>query len=279
MMLTLFSWFWATFGITGIILVGITLIFIAIMLLRRAFIGIILDYLVDFGFSMGTQTFLNYPFSLVGGFLAAIPIFFKERHVSGNLIAGIVAWEATGFFPICIIPGIGPTILLITNIFPAVTISRLLFMKFSSAQKEEVRLEENLDLAADLGISKRDEETVIIGLHQDYAMENYTGAMREAKETNATLENRIIQKVHSLLGEVRTLKQQVEEKYGLNALHVTVSEEDPTQAYALLAIEDCEDLLDESQDALEKHNLGLAVSTARRAKERIIDLADQTTKA
>lgn len=69
----------------------------------------------------------------VGGLIAATLIYRKERKIVGAW-AIIPALEAANFL-VCMIPIIGEPIEFITNLTPAVFITRIIFSKYSSAEK------------------------------------------------------------------------------------------------------------------------------------------------
>jgi hypothetical protein len=170
--------------IRWIILIIIVILVISFILFRRYFSALVYDYVVDCGLS-----FLDEPFGGIvmldwGDWIAAILIFIKEKKITGRLIALIVALEAANFIPV---------LDWITNLFPAVTISRLLFNKYKSAEKKEKILEKDISLAERLGINVRRAKKVSKEVKQKIKKANPVGALKElnSKKTDDKLRSEL----------------------------------------------------------------------------------------
>lgn len=89
----------------------------------------------------------------VGDLLAAIAIYKHERFIVGKFWASLLAWEASNFFPLNLIPILGETVEFITGLFPAAFFLRLTGAnKFNPAVKSERILKKNLKAADQIRI-------------------------------------------------------------------------------------------------------------------------------
>ena len=132
--------------------------FVIVLLLLCLVILLILSafskYLYAFGWDFldFALSFADEPFGGAMGFdwgdwIAALIIFSRERKVSGNMIAYLVAIEAANF-----IPGLD----YVTNVVPAVFLSRLFFAKYHLAQVKLKGLKREIENAHTLGVPATD---------------------------------------------------------------------------------------------------------------------------
>ena len=93
-----------------------------------------------------------------GDWAAAILMYRSERSRVGRLPALFIAWEATNFLPIGLIPGVGTVLEVITNLFPAATLTNVLFNKESKARTYRDKLEDVKRVASVLDVTIDAEE-------------------------------------------------------------------------------------------------------------------------
>jgi len=164
--------FWDTFGWPGVLVI----IGLVLFIFRKYLWGLFYDYVVDGVLSFADE-FLDPLLDLTGigapipwepgDLLAAIIIFKKERHISGRGVAFIVAAEALSFGiePLLeMLPGgsiIAAPVGWFFNVFPAVSLSRMLFSKTDKALREEKLLSSEIALGKDAGVSVHREEEVL----------------------------------------------------------------------------------------------------------------------
>lgn len=154
------------------------------------------DYVVDALLSFGDELLLVVGLDLdIGDLAAAVKVFMEERKVVGGLWAIIPALEAANFI-IGMIPYVGTPIEYITNIFPAVTVTRMFFSKFPPAKRKMQELKEKLGEAGALGLDVSEEASTIKKAKEMIEDENPVGALEEEENTIS----RVKRKMKSITG-------------------------------------------------------------------------------
>lgn len=189
---------WYVYG-----LIAIGAFIVLSVLFRRQLKGLFYDYLVDGLFS----TLDNFVGGLglvgidIGDWIAAIIIFTKERKVSGPIIAGIVAWEATNFIPFSLIPGVGEGIEIVFNLFPAVTLSRIFFAKYGKAGEEYRTAKDNAHLAESFGLLGKKGKKDLKSLQQEAKQDSPRETVQHASRTEKRLAKKLMPVVQQVFAE------------------------------------------------------------------------------
>jgi hypothetical protein len=132
------------------IILGFIVIVILLILLKK-YISAPLYDMYDLVLSFADEPFggaLGFDY---GDLVAALLILWKERKITNPKVVFFVAWEATNFFPMGLIPGIGTGLEYFLNFFPAVTIGRILFNKYGAAKTEMHTVESLSEIAFNYG--------------------------------------------------------------------------------------------------------------------------------
>ncbi|HIH38896.1 hypothetical protein J4460_02475 [Candidatus Woesearchaeota archaeon] len=170
------SWFWQTFGLKGILFIGVVLL----IAFRKYWTALLYDYVIDGAFSLADEwidplmdiTVVGSPIPWeIGDLLAAFLIYRKEKHITGTMIAFIAAAEALSF-------GIEPLLEMIPagsliaapvgmffNLFPTVTLFRMIFGKTDRAIADMKLLDAEVSLAKETRIDIREEDEVCQKMH------------------------------------------------------------------------------------------------------------------
>lgn len=111
------------------------------------------DILYDLALSYLDEAFGGVAGLDVGDFLAAILIYRDQRYVMGFFPTVIASWEATNFFPIGLIPGVGTSLEWALNLIPTTTILTTLFNKQGRAEEKLQESQSLTALASRLGLS------------------------------------------------------------------------------------------------------------------------------
>lgn len=193
---------------TSYLLIGGVIFIILALIFRRYISALIEDYVLDLGLST-LDTFIGGAAGLdIGDWIAAIIIFIKERKITGWFIAGIAAWEATNLIPFSLIPVAGEALEVITNFIPTVTISRVLFSKFNSADKKVEKLEQHIKLAKKFNIKVAEQEMELKGIHKLIKDEDPGAAIEKATKLEKTINEKLTEIIKE---EIQTTEQAIQE--------------------------------------------------------------------
>lgn len=169
-----------------IVLVFAVLLFVFRKKITVYFTSLAYDYGVD-----GLFSFLDnfiYGVGLVGldigDWFAAGLIFVRQKKITGGFIAFIVAWEAANFLPASLIPGIGESIEIFFNLFPAVTISYFFFNKESEAKEIESNLIQEIGIVDQSGGDSYKAKTHLAEAQKQIEEGNYAVAVNELKKVD-----------------------------------------------------------------------------------------------
>ena len=162
-----------------ILIIGVVLV-ISFIFFRRYFSALVYDYVVDGGLSFADTFIGTLP---VGDALAAFLIYKKEKKIVGLWVI-IPTLEAANFI-IGAVPVVGQPIEIVTNLTPAVFLTRLLFNKYRPAEKKEKKLEKDISLAEKLGVNTRGAKKVSKEVKRKIKKANPVGALKELKSKKA----------------------------------------------------------------------------------------------
>jgi hypothetical protein len=176
---------------TSYLLIGSIIFAVLALIFRRYISALIEDYVLDLGLST-LDTFAGGAVGLDwGDWIAAIIIFVREKKVTGWFVAGIAAWEATNLIPFSLIPVGGEVLEVVTNFIPTVTISRFLFSKFNSADKNVEQIERHIKLAKKFNIKVSEQEMQLKGIKKLIKDEDPGKAIEETKKLEKKLNKKI----------------------------------------------------------------------------------------
>jgi hypothetical protein len=116
------------------------------------------DYAYDAALSFADEAFGGVIGLDFGDFIAAILMYRGERNRIGALPALFVAWEASNFFPLGLIPFFGTGLEYVLNVFPAATVLNALFNKEDKAQTARRRVEQLSDICEAFNVTVDDED-------------------------------------------------------------------------------------------------------------------------
>lgn len=254
-------------------LIGFALFIVLAIIFRRYITALIYDYVVDAGLSFA-DNFLAGAGLIgldIGDWIAAFLIFIKERKITNGFIAGLVAWEATNFIPLSLIPVVGEGLEIIFNFFPAVTIGRLLFNKFGPAENEEHKLKRDISLAEQLGIGVSAEKKVLEKAKKLIESEDPVDALREENKFNKEVSAKLIDYVNGLMSNTNNIIQNI----------VNQNIRAPPEIINILqeGINESEQLLQQAKSAAESEDFETAINAAMSAKNTIINAAQQFDNA
>lgn len=249
------------------VMIGLGLFLVFAIFLRRYISALIEDYVLDLGFSLIDELFGGIVGLDIGDFAAAIIIFIKERKIVGLGIALAVAWEATNFFPISLIPVIGTIVEFITNLLPCVTIMRMLFNRFGAAEKEEHKLEKELSAAEKLGIDVESQKKILALVQSLIRREDPVDALALAGPADKALAGKLIERVNGLINETNGIIKSIEAQ----------EEAAPVFLQSMLreGIMNCEQLIIMARDASAREDFDAAIDAAMRAKQAISSALDE----
>lgn len=234
----------------GFILAVIILFFI---IFKRYISALILDYVIDGGLSFLDEFFGGALMFDWGDWIAAIIIFIKERKISGSRVAAIVAIEAATF-----IPGID----YITNIFPAVTISRILFNKFRPAEARKEFLNNRMSIAEEFGISIKEEKRMLQNIDMLLRTEDPVDALIKEAELDKSISKKLISKVSDVISDSESMINNISQER-LDVLPDVAETIQNTLVEASSMVSDARKNLDEG-------NIEKAITLASGAKEMVI---------
>ncbi len=260
-------------GFLEIILIIVGVLVISAIFFRRYFSALIYDYVIDGGLSFAD----NFLFGLgligldIGDWIAAFLIFKKERKITGGAIAGFAAWEAANFLPISLIPVVGEAVEVFFNLFPAVFISRLLFNKYSSAEKKEYKLEEEVSIAEQLGIGVSKEKKVLKKVKKLIGRADPVDALKESKKPVEEVSSKLGDYTNNLISDTNHILQYIV-KQNIKAPHEMIN-------ILQQGINEAGQLLQQAADAEENKDFETAINSAINAKNIIISAAQQFDNA
>lgn len=236
---------------------------------RRYITALIYDYLVDAGLSFADNLLAGAGAAGldIGDWIAAVLVFFKERKITNNFVALLVAWEATNFLPFSLIPVVGEMIEVITNFFPAVTISRMLFAKYGAAEKEEKKLKKEFSVAKELGIKVSKEKEVLKDVKKLMDKEDPVDALKKAKKADEEISSKLLDYVNQLVLDTNKIIQDI----------ISKNIQAPQELIDFLqqGIAGSEQLLQQAQNAVEEGDFEAAIDSATNAKKVILSAARQ----
>lgn len=223
---------------------------------RRYLSALVMDYAIDMGLSFADEAFGGFLGLDIGDLVAAIIIFVHEKRISGTAIAVIVAWEALNFLPLGLIPGIGTGLEWVLNVFPAVTLSRLIFGPY----RKERRLRKKITLtleqlkSANIIIPKKLQQEI-----DDADETSPVESIRQQKEILSKLADLVTKDVHQLLNNAEDILEQLAD------LDEQLPIDEPTAESLALAIENINGHKDAAKKALVTNEPGIALEQAKKA--------------
>jgi hypothetical protein len=248
-----------------ILIIAFLLFIVLTLIFKRYITALIYDYGVDFGFSFAGSFFMGLGFIGfdIGGFIAAILIYKKEKKITNTFFAGFVAWEATNFFPFSFIPGLG----LFTNFFPAVTLGRLVFNKFGDAEEKEKKIEQEILIAEQVGVEVSKQKKGIIEIKKLIKAEDPVDALSKEEQIDKELLEKMNKYVDKLICDVENVIR-------------TILNQDiqaPQESINILqeAINMSEELLRNAKKLEEKGDFEGAITNTKDAKNIIINAVEQ----
>ena len=262
-------------SIQQIILIIVIILVISFIFFRRYFKPLILDYVVD-----GIGSFLDNFIAGVGligldimDWLAALWIFRKTKRIVGTGVALLLAWEATNFLPVSLIPVVGETVEIGTGLFPAVAIAIFLFGKFKPAEKKEHKLEKELSIAEQLGIRVSKEKKVLKDVKKLIKKSNPVGALKKFKSEEPVKEvsSKLKKHVDNLISDANNIIQSIA-KQNILAPQETIN-------ILQQGINQAAQLLQQAQNAEESEDFETAANSAMQAKNIIVSAAQQFDSA
>lgn len=257
-------------GIGQIILIIGVVLLISFIFFRRYFKALFLDYVVD-----GLGSFLD---NLIGvgaigldicDWIAAFWIFRKTKKIVGTAVALFLAWEATNFLPISLIPVVGEGVEIGTGLFPAVFIAILLFNKFRPAEKKERKLEEEISIAEQVGIDVKNQKKILKDIKNLIRKSDPVDALKlmKSKKPLKEVSSKLRDYVDSLVSDTNNIiqyivKQNIQAPQGI----INILQQGINQAGQLMQ---------EAQGAEENEDFGTAINAAANANNIIRSTAQQ----
>jgi hypothetical protein len=162
------------------------------------------DYAYDAALSFADEAFGGVVGFDFGDFIAAVLMFRGERNRIGVLPALFVAWEATNFFPIGLIPVFGTGLEYILNVFPAATLLNVLFNKEDKASTARQRVEELSDVCEAFNITVDDEEA-----KDAYEAGDWVEAAKKYDDVLSKVRSEVEQSVYDKASEVKRKSHRV----------------------------------------------------------------------
>ncbi|MFH0868059.1 MAG: hypothetical protein V1831_01995 [Candidatus Woesearchaeota archaeon] len=254
-----------------IILIIVIVLVISFIFFRRYFSALISDYVFDGLFSF-LDNFIAGAGLIgldLGDWIGAFFIFIRHKNIVGVIIAIFLAWEATNFFPISLIPVVGEVVEGFTGLFPAVFIATLLFNKFRPAEKQEKKLEEEISIAEQVGIDVGKQKKVIKDIKKLIKKSNPVGALKEFRSEKPVrnVSTKLRGYVDNLISDTTNVIQYI---YNQNI-------QAPQEMINILqqGINEAEQLLRQAQDAEKNEDFNNAINLSKSAKDTIYNAAYQ----
>lgn len=256
-------------GFGQIILIILAVLVLSAILFRRYFSALIYDYVFD-----GIFSFIdNFIFGLgligfdIGDWVGAFFIFTKQKKILGVAVALLVAWEATNFFPLSLIPGVGEAIEVFFNLFPAVFIATLLFNKYGAAIKEKLKLEAIISILEQLGLSEPKEKKLIKKISSLIDSADPVDALKESKNLDKEVSSKIRGYIEGLISETNNIIRYIASR-NIQASQRTIN-------ILQQGINEAGQLMQQAQSAEEEQDFQAAINSAMNAKNAIISAAQQ----
>lgn len=185
-------------------LIGALVLFLIFAIVLKKYVkSLIGDYVADGALSFAD----NFLFGAgavgldVGDWVGAIILFKTEKKICGTPVALFVAWEATNFLPISLIPVVGEVVEVIFNLFPAATIGRMMYSKEKDAKKAEKKYEDNIEAAKTLGIGTWFKKGEIKKLKKLEKHEDFVNEVKRGKKDNEKFSKELRSSVEKLNSE------------------------------------------------------------------------------
>ncbi len=242
---------------------AVLLFIILSVLFRRLITALVYDYVVDAGLSFA-DNFLAGAGAVgidIGDWIAAIIIFLNERKITNKWVAAAVAWEATNLIPFSFIPIIGEGLEIFFNLFPAVTISRILFSKYRPANKEIKKLKKNISTASMMNIDISSQKQALDDSIDLMKKSDFVQALEESSRANKGLTDRFKQFCAQLIQESSDMVDRV----------VGSDTQAPPDLISILeqGVSQTNQLLQASASALEAEDFQTAINAAITARNTI----------
>ncbi len=254
-----------------VILIVVAILIISFIFFKRYFKALFYDYVIDGGLSFADNFILGA--GLIGldfgDWIAALIILSKQKKIVGVVIAIFLAWEATNFFPISLIPVVGEVVEGFTGMFPAVAIATFLFNKFRPAEKKEKKLEEEISIAEQVGIDVVQQKKILKDTKKLINKANPVGAMKEFKSEKPIkkVSSKIRTYVDGLISDANNVIQYIV-KQNIQAPQDMIDE-------LQQGIDKAADLLQQAQNAEEEKDFHTAIVLAKQAKDIIYFAANR----
>lgn len=228
---------------------------------RRMLTAVIEDYVID-GLLSTLDTFFGGALGLdFGDFIASLILFVRERNVVGILPALFIAWEASNFFPLGLIPGVE----LVTNAFPAVTLTRLIASRYGAAERSRDQLKADEELAESMGDRTAEESVQKVSrlIEADDPIDALALAKSEEQNLRKRLGPEVEQVIEEVQGRIDTLSNTQFEGY--------------PEAFDVLrsGIAVASQILDASREAYHAGNLKEALERSREASQKLATSAQE----
>lgn len=233
------------------------------MSLMTPIITLVYDYVIDAGLSFLDEFFGGVAGLDAGDLIAAVLIYMKERKATGQIPAMICAWEATNFIPISLIPGIGTITEIVTNLFPAVSVTRFIFSKEDSAKKEANTLEKNVKIAEFVKLDVKKEKEALNNIKSMIFRENFVDSLKKGRKANKEIGEKLNCFIKNVISETKNMISKLS-KQSLDA---------PKESLAILeeGIKSSMQMMNEAEEAAKANDFEKAINQAEAAKRNIID--------
>lgn len=256
-------------GIWQIVAIIAVILVLSAIFFRRYFSALISDFVIDplLSFADLLIAGLGAVGLDIGDWIAAFIIYKREKKISGGMVALFVAWEATNFLPISLIPVVGEIVEFFTNFFPAVFISRLLFSKYRPAEAKEKKLEKEVSIAQQAGLDARKQEQALKKIKELIKKADPVDALKEADKPLKEISSQLIEYVDNLIADAS------------NAIQYITSQniQAPQELINILeqGIGQGTELLQQAKEAEEKEDFETAINSAVEAKNAVVEAAQQ----
>ncbi len=245
---------WIIIGVIGIV------IFLILFLAFKKYTDALIYDFLDFALSTLDNFIGGFVGFNVGDILAALIIFYKEKKVVGWW-AILPAIEAINLV-VGMIPGIGQPIEWVTNFFPAVFISRLVFNKYGEEIKEKTKVLRELQLAKRLGINVSQHEKILKKVKKLIDKEDPVDALKKEKKIDQDISSKIIDYVNNVISQTNSILQRTKSKQ--------VKAPKKIKDILTKGINRTNKLLKQAINAENQENYELAVQCATNARNEII---------
>lgn len=246
-----------------ILIVGVVLV-ISFIFFRRYFSALFYDYVVDAGLSFADTFIGTIP---LGDAIAAFLIYKKEKKIVGWW-AILPTLEAVNFI-IGAIPVVGQPIEVVTNLTPAVFITRLLFNKFRPAEKKEKKLEEEISIAEQAGIDVRKQKKILNDINKLIKKSDPVDALKEfrSKKPVKEVSSKIRAYVDGLISDANNVIQYIVNQ-NIRAPQNMIDE-------LQKGIDKAGELLQQAQSKEGEGDFNAAINLAKEAKDVILFAAQK----